>query len=307
MVALQNGPVAAPGAPVVSFQSTVPRMDAAALAVEVVDARTSDKLVEQIRRTGFDLVGIAPTTLPDAWRARFEDWLARGFHGEMNWMKRSADERAQPRVRAPWVRAVIVVALAYDRPDPEPGGIVSRISRYARGRSYHNVMRRRLRKAARVLEQYGASRVAFSSDTAPVAERELARLAGLGWIGRHSLLLHPRLGSYLFLGTLFCDLELKPGAPMASHCGTCTACVDACPTNAIVADGVVDARRCISYLNIEHRGPFDPPYDADLHGWLHGCDLCQEVCPFVARARRAGLAGDEAFSPREVWRQVRLA
>lgn len=198
-----------------------------------------------------------------------------------------------------------MVALSYAHPRPHPSrGILAWISRYVQGSSYHRVMRKRLERAASLLKEYGSRSLYLCVDTGPLPERELAVQAGLGWLGKHTLLLHPRYGSYLFLGVILTDLPLPFDSPPTDHCGSCQRCLDACPTGALVAPGVLDSRRCISYLNIEHRGAFVPPYDAPLYGLLHGCDLCQEVCPFVQRAERMGIQGDPLFAPWQRWQET---
>jgi epoxyqueuosine reductase len=201
---------------------------------------------------------------------------------------------------------MVAVALAYDRPEP-PIGLAARISRYAQGRSYHNVLRKRLRRVRRILEREGATEVEISVDAGSYLERTSAAAAGLGWLGKNSMLIHPHLGSYLFLGVALTDLAIRPDLPMVNHCGSCERCLTACPTGAIVAPGTIDSRRCISYLNIEQPpGVADPP-GVMRHGWLHGCDDCQEACPFVTAARRKGRIGDAAFRPDPRWGEWTLA
>ena len=232
---------------------------------------------------GFDLAGIAKLGPAGTFPA-FEQWLARGMAGEMRWLSRDASLRRDTRLPSRGARSAIVVALDYGGLQP-PGTI----ARYARGRDYHSVMKERLWKLAKWLETETASKVGARTyvDTGPVLERDLARLAGLGWFGKNTMLIHPRRGSFLFLGALFVNLELEPDAPFVEeHCGTCTRCIDACPTSAIVSDGVLDATRCISYLTIEKRGAIPHEWREALGTQVYGCDICQDVCPWNVRFAR---------------------
>lgn len=265
----------------------------------------SELLRREIRAIGFDDVGFAPAQLPAGPWEQYTRWRSEGNAAAMDWLARSLDVRFDPGRRFPWARSVVCVALDYDRPEPRNRGLLPRISRYAQGRDYHPMMRRRLRRAARLLGEHGASEVRFWVDDGPVAEKTFAAYAGLGWVGRHGLLVHPQRGSTFFLGVLICDLDLPSPGLMTDHCGSCRACVEACPTDAIPADGIVDARRCISYANIEAPAG-DPSAELPLAGWLHGCDICQDVCPFVGAARRRGPAGDPAFVPHARWEDMDL-
>jgi epoxyqueuosine reductase len=254
-----------------------------------------DCLKVYARRLGFDPVGIAPAAEADDF-PRLRDWLAQGFAGEMAYLHRHAEARRHPASVLPEVRSVVMVGMSYKPADEEPGG-TAKIARYARGADYHDVLRQRLnRLLAWLQEQVPGCRGRGVVDTAPLLERDFARRAGLGWMGKNTMLLNKRLGSYLFLGALLVDLDLRPDAPhQANHCGTCTACLDACPTGAFAGPGRLDARRCISYLTIELRGPVPENLRPGLGDWLFGCDICQEVCPW----NRKALAGTEpAFGPR---------
>jgi epoxyqueuosine reductase len=222
----------------------------------------------------------------------------------MIWIHRTATIRISPGVRFPWAKTAVAFALFYDHPPARKTGILPWISGYVYGRSYHRVMRKRLVRAERILREYGSKNTYISVDTGPLSERELARGAGLGWMGKNGLLIHPRYGSYLFLGIILADLAIEYDLPVTDHCGSCQRCLEACPTRAFVAPRILDSRRCISYLTIEHRGEFTPPYHSPLYGYLHGCDLCQEVCPFVQRARREKLRGDPEFEPWLRWQEL---
>ncbi|MEN8374236.1 MAG: tRNA epoxyqueuosine(34) reductase QueG [Gemmatimonadota bacterium] len=238
-----------------------------------------------------------------------ERWLADGLHGDMAYLERddAVARRLDPRARDQRLRSALVIADSYgagDLVDPADRERAT-IARYARGRDYHRVVKGRLRRLLRWLEgEVGRPLPAARAcvDTSPVLERELARTAGLGWFGRNTMLIHPRRGSYFFLGVLLTELELAPDEPFtADHCGTCRACLDACPTDALLGRDsagapVMDARRCISYLTIEHRGPIPAELRPAIGNRVFGCDICQEVCPF--NVRFATSEGDPAYAAR---------
>jgi epoxyqueuosine reductase len=247
-----------------------------------------ERLKAQARMLGCDLVGIARAGPADGFD-RLRDWLARGFAGEMDYMRRHEQARRHPASILPEVRSVILVGVSHrpvedEAADPDqPRG---KVARYARGPDYHDVLRDRLNRLLAWLhtEVPGCAGRGVV-DTAPLLERDFARRAGLGWVGKNTMLIHTRLGSYLFLGALLVDLELQPDAPhVASHCGTCTACLDACPTQAFAGPGWLDARKCISYLTIELRGPVPEELRQGVGDWIFGCDVCQEVCPWNRKA-----------------------
>jgi epoxyqueuosine reductase len=255
--------------------------------------KLEDRLKLEAHSLGFELVGIAPATEADGFD-RLRDWLARGFAGTMEYMHRHGDARRHPSSILPEVRSVIMVGMNY-RPD-EPAGLsrqdkpsgspLGRVSCYAHGSDYHDLLRERLHRLLDWLRRERPDCLGRGVvDTAPLLERDFARRAGLGWFGKNTMLLNKRLGSYFFLGALLTNLELACDAAHAtSHCGTCTACLDACPTHAFVGPGVLDARRCISYLTIEHRGDVPEDLRAGVGDWLFGCDVCQEVCPWNRKA-----------------------
>lgn len=230
---------------------------------------------------GFDLAGV--TTLgPVATFPAFAAWLAAGYSGEMQYLERGAELRSDTRHPVPGMRSAVVVALNYDGTQPK-----GTVARYARGDDYHRVMWDKLDLLGAWLhERTGATTRAFV-DTGPVLERDLARRAGLGWFGKNTMLINPRLGSFFFIGALFCDIDLVADAPFADeHCGSCTRCLDACPTAAFTAPGVLDATRCISYLTIELKGPIPEPLRVAIDDQLYGCDICQEVCPWNQKFAR---------------------
>lgn len=271
-----------------------------------ISADAKERLRAAIRECGVTLCGFTAPEIPHTEVDRLRQWLASGYGAEMDWLARTAEDRANPSRRFPWARTAVCLGLAYDRPEPRSGEVLPRISRYAQGRDYHNVLRSRLRAAMGGLQEFGATQNRAYADTGPVMERVLAERAGLGWRGKNTLVLNRTWGSMLFLAVIFTDLPVPPDTPETDHCGNCTKCLDACPTDAFPAPGVLDSRRCISYLNIEHRSDYEAPYDASLEGWLHGCDVCQEVCPFVSRARRDQRWGDPDFAPRETWGEWQL-
>ncbi|HWM87098.1 MAG TPA: tRNA epoxyqueuosine(34) reductase QueG [Kofleriaceae bacterium] len=253
----------------------------------------SRAVIEEARGLGFHRVGIAPAG-PALGIAAYEAWLAAGMHGEMLYLaapEHRAD-RADVRALLAEARAVVVVAMAYDAAlvpvERLAGRPTGQLARYARGRDYHAVMKPRLRElAARISRLVGCVVAARPCvDTAPVLERELAGRAGLGFVGKNTMLIAPGLGSYILLGELLLDVELEPSAAEAapSRCGECRACLDACPTGAFVGPFLLDARRCISYLTIENRGPIPRELRPALGQRVFGCDVCQEVCPFNAAA-----------------------
>ena len=256
------------------------------------------RLKRHARVLGFDLVGVAPAAPADGFD-RLRDWLDRGFAGEMAYMHRRAEARRHPASVLPEVRSVVMLGMNYnpDRDEDKDEGKYGRIARYARGADYHDVLRERLNRLLAWLQSERPGCIGRGVvDTAPLLERDFARRAGLGWFGKNTLLLNKRLGSYFFLAALLVDVELRPDAPFEHrHCGTCTACLDACPTEAFVGPGVLDSRRCISYLTIELKGAVPQELRRGVGDWLFGCDICQEVCPWN---RKAPAATEPGLRPR---------
>jgi epoxyqueuosine reductase len=267
---------------------------------------------------GFDLVGIAPAVTP-AGIHEFLDWLKRGYAGEMTYLERREAAYAHPRHVLDGVRSVVMLGLNYNTRSPRSGDgsrrdatgardvepamdnaaavVPARVARYAQGRDdYHDVIRRKLRQLADFLRREApGSNARGVVDTAPLLERDFARLSGLGWFGKNTMLINKRLGSWFLLAGLLVDVELEYDEPHgSSHCGTCTRCLDACPTQAFVEPYVLDARRCISYLTIEHRGQIADDLRTGMGNWLFGCDICQEVCPWN---RKAPVTHEPAFQP----------
>ncbi len=269
-----------------------------------MDAENSRALVTRIkewgRNLGFAAVRIAGPDLPGAEES-LAAWLAAGYHGEMDYMAAHGTKRARPQELLPGTRAVIVVRMDYlpDAADAEANladGNRAYVSRYALGRDYHKVMRGRLQQlAGRLAAEIGPGSYRVFVDSAPVMEVELASRAGLGWRGKHTLLLDRDAGSWFFLGEIYTDLPLPPDEPVGDHCGTCRACLDACPTGAIVAPYRLDARRCISYLTIELKGSIPEELRPLIGNRIYGCDDCQLCCPWNRFAQKASEAD---FAPR---------
>ncbi len=250
-------------------------------------ADLKQQLKEAALQLGFDAVGIAPAVPPPHYDF-FRRWLQHGYHGQMQYMARWADARGQLDRVLPGTRSVVVVLKSYNdqQRDESDAWADARISRYARRPDYHRVLKgllRRLGDELRRLVPEAQCRAVV--DTAPLLERDYGWLAGLGWIGKNTMLIHRKLGSWVFIGALLTTADIEPDDPFPTdHCGTCTRCLDVCPTDALLEPYVLDARRCISYLTIELRGALAPEDRDRLHGWLFGCDLCQEVCPWNRRA-----------------------
>ena len=262
----------------------------------------------EARAAGFDLCGIA-TAAPFALEGRaLAEWVAQGYHGEMTYMARNAPRSPAPAAVVPDVRSLVVVAIYYG--DAAPGGADDapstgprgRISRYAHGEDYHRVMEPRLRRLAEFLRERGARVARYYVDTGPVIDRAAARRAGIGWFGKNTMIITQRAyGSWVFLGEILTDLEIAPDAEAEGDCGRCRICLDACPTGAIVAPYTVDARRCISYLTIEHRGAIPRDLRPQIGDHIFGCDICQAVCPHnvrTAATRHPELAPRPETGPR---------
>jgi epoxyqueuosine reductase len=254
----------------------------------------AERIKGQAYGLGFDLVGIAAPGRAETADA-FEDWLARDYAGDMQYLPRGAEKRHDTRLPFPGAKSAIVVGLNYGGTAP-PGPI----ARYARGDDYHEVMWRMLDSLHEWVDSEVGHPTAGKSyvDTGPILERDLARRAGLGWFGKNTNLINPKLGSFFFIGTLLVDLELEPDTPFeADRCGTCTRCLDACPTTALVEPLVLDATRCISYLTIEAKGRIPVELRERIGELIYGCDICQDVCPWNESFSRDLSA--EALAPRE--------
>jgi epoxyqueuosine reductase len=269
-------------------------------------ARLRDLIDREARTAGFDVVAVTtPDTIPQA-PARLAAFVADGFHGSMGWIEETMARRSDPSTLWPDVRSIVVVAMNYG-PDHDPRAILSRpdrgaISVYAKNRDYHEVMKGRLKEIAGKIVSRAGGDVKVFVDTAPVMEKPLAEAAGLGWQGKHTNLVSRDHGSWLFLGAIFTTAELEPDRREDDHCGSCRACLDSCPTDAFPAPYRLDARRCISYLTIENKGPIPREFREAIGNRIYGCDDCLAACPWNKFARAASeaklAARDDLRAPR---------
>jgi epoxyqueuosine reductase len=250
---------------------------------------------------GFDLCGIAAVDPPPSRLGFLRDWIARGYAGDMDYLSRSIDERLDPRRVLPTAQSVVCVACVYQTPAPlsieAPRSGVAVISRYAWGDDYHDVLRPRLRALIQWMQRTAGPGFEACSlvDAGPIQEKAFAVQAGLGWMGKHTCVIHPQRGSWMVLGVVLTNAVLEADTPGVDHCGTCTRCLEACPTGAIVEPYVLDATRCLSYLTIERRGMVDSRWRSAVGREVFGCDICQDVCPWN---RRAPASDDPVWQPR---------
>jgi epoxyqueuosine reductase len=273
-------------------------------------AELKQRILGWSRDLGFQRTGVAGVDLAED-EAHLRDWLAQGQHGTMDWMARHGDKRSRPAELRPGTLRVVSVRMDYGTGDDTAAwdtladGERAYVARYALGRDYHKLMRARLQQLAdRIADEVGTFGYRVFVDSAPVLERALARNAGLGWIGKNACLIDRDTGSWFFLGEIYTDLPLPVDAPASAHCGTCTRCMPACPTGAIVAPGRVDARRCISYLTIEHEGPIPEDLRPAIGNRIFGCDDCQLACPWNKFAKRTD---EPAFRARNRLDEATLA
>ena len=261
------------------------------------DPKTATR--DQALALGFDAVGFAPAALGQQARENLRGYLLQGHHGDMGWMAETEARRADPNVLWPEAKSVIVVALNYG-PSQDPLELLGHkergnVSVYARNKDYHDILKKRVKAIARWLHgEYGAGVKVFV-DTAPVMEKPLAARAGIGWQGKHTNLVSREAGSWFFLGEVFTTLDLTPDIAESDHCGSCRRCLDACPTDAFPAPYRIDARRCISYLTIEHKGHIAQEFRKPMGNRIYGCDDCLAVCPWNKFAEPTG---EDAFLPR---------
>ena len=245
----------------------------------------SEPLKNQALLQGFDTAGVCDAR-PAPHLDFYREWLGRGMHGTMDYMSASEPLRSNPECLLPGVQSILAVTLNYNSGESSRSG--PRVARYALGRDYHKVLRAKLKKIAAWAEAENPGLQARPCvDSAPIFERDYAWLAGLGWFGKNTMLIDTKRGSWFFIGLLLLSEHFEPDAPAIGSCGTCRTCIDACPTGALVIENgrpiaTLDARRCISYQTIEHHGPLTE----NTHGWLFGCDICQEVCPLQPRSRQ---------------------
>lgn len=264
------------------------------------------RIKEKAEEIGFSKIGVAKAVILDEGGVRLRDWLARGFHGNMQWMEVAPEKRADPAKILPGVKSVISVALNYycDREHPDDPS-VGKISRYAWGDDYHDIVGKKLEELLRfILETLPGSEGKAYVDTGPVMEKVWAQRAGLGWQGKHTNIITTEFGSWVFLGELLLTAELEYDEPATDHCGSCTLCIEACPTAAIVEPYVVDSNKCISYLTIEHRGEIAEELGEHFSRWLYGCDICQDVCPWNEKFSIA--SNVQGFAPRESLMSIKL-
>jgi epoxyqueuosine reductase len=270
---------------------------------------SSASIKAQARHIGFDLCGIAAAAdLPEL--SFFAQWLARGYAGEMAYLNRSAEQRADVRRVLPSAQSVIVTGTIYNTAVPystesaDPNR--AHIARYAWGDDYHDVIGARLDALVAWMREHSPQPFDARAyvDTGPVQERVYAQHGGIGWIGKNTCVINPDVGSWIFLAEIICSLPLEPDAPAFDQCGSCTLCLDACPTRALVAPGVLDSTRCISYLTIEQRGPIPEELAESVGSHVYGCDVCQEVCPWN---QIAPSSSDPAWQPRAAWANADVA
>jgi len=261
-------------------------------------------LKQEARRLGFDFVGVTRPVLPPGYPV-YEGWLEAGHHGEMGYLAsdRARVRRADLNQVLPEVKTILVLGIHHSNPQQASPGqddrSYGRMAAYAWGDDYHEVLPARLQALIAFLEVQTGLPVPnrWYTDTGPVLERDLASLAGIGWIGKNSMLINPKAGSYFLLAEIFLGIALETDPPFESdHCGSCTRCIEACPTSCILPNRTLDARRCISYLTIELKGAIPPELRPQMENWIFGCDVCQEVCPWNLRFAPGG--GDDQFAPR---------
>ncbi|MGE4618191.1 MAG: tRNA epoxyqueuosine(34) reductase QueG [Planctomycetota bacterium] len=246
----------------------------------------SEDIIQKALQIGFHSVGISQATRsPHA--DRFLNWVEKKRFATMEWITRNPERRTDPRNSLPGAQSILTVSLPYSSaqsPQESASEAPVKFARYAKGRDYHRVMKPLLRELCESVSDGGTWNTWWSVDTSPILERDWAELSGIGWIGKNGLVIDQEIGSWFFLGAIVTDRPYRPTAPAVDHCGNCTRCIDACPTDAIVSPRTIDAGRCISYWTIEHRGNL--PVDSKLHDWAFGCDICQEVCPWNTRPAR---------------------
>lgn len=249
----------------------------------------TEKIRSEAARLGFSFVGIAKAEFMDTEARRLEMWLNKGYQGDMHYMNNYFDLRTDPRKLVEGAKSVISLLYNYHNPDKQTDPEAPKIASYAYGTDYHFVIKDKLKSLLHFINaEIGVVNGRVFVDSAPVLERDWAKRAGNGWIGKNTLLIHPKAGSYFFLAELILDLELVYDTPMRDYCGTCRRCIEACPTEAIAPEGfLLDGSKCISYLTIELRDEILPPqYQDKMSGWAFGCDICQEVCPWNRFSKR---------------------
>lgn len=244
---------------------------------------------------GFQYVGISKARFLEEEAAKLENWLSRNYHGKMSYMANHFDKRLDPTKLVPGAKSVVTLLYNYHNPAKRQDMEAPKISQYAYGKDYHFIIKHKLKELLRIVrDKIGVVEGRCFVDSAPVMERQWAALSGTGWIGKHSLLINKNAGSYFFLAELIIDLPLQYDGPIKDYCGTCTRCIDACPTNAIVDNKVVNASKCISYFTIELKGALPNEMSEKFDDWMFGCDICQQVCPWN---RFAQMHNEPLFNP----------
>lgn len=258
-------------------------------------SKYSQMIKAEAKRLGFLDCGVSKATFLEEEAPRLEEWLKRGYHGEMKWMENHFDKRLDPRKLVDGAKSVVSVILNYYPEQTQQNDEAPKIAKYAYGEDYHFVIKRKLKELnSFIQENIGQVNGRAFTDSAPIMDRAWAERAGLGWTGKHTLLLSKGTGSFYLIGELILDIDLTEDAPVSDHCGSCTKCMDACPTEAIVAPKLVDANRCISYLTIELKDQISPSFKGQMDNWAFGCDICQDVCPWNRFAKPTEV---EEFSP----------
>jgi epoxyqueuosine reductase len=242
----------------------------------------TELLRQEAFRLGFSFVGISTAGFMEPEARRLEAWLEKGYQGKMGYLENHFDKRVDPTKLVPGAKSVVSLVYNYYPSEEQRDPAAPKLARYAYGQDYHHVLKHKLKGLLYYLQaEIGDVQGRVFVDSAPVLERDWARRSGVGWVGKNTLLIHPKAGSYFFLAELIIDLELTPDGPIKDYCGTCTRCIDACPTDAIAAEGyVLDGSKCISYLTIELREAIDEQFGSQMENWMFGCDICQEVCPW---------------------------
>jgi epoxyqueuosine reductase len=242
----------------------------------------SKKIKEKALELGFLQCNIAKAKFMDEEARKLEKWLKKGYQGEMSYLDNHFDLRVDPTKLVPGSKSVLSLAYNYYTTEKQKDTLAPKISMYAYGKDYHKVVRKKLKELFSWMQlEFGKIEGRVFVDSAPILERDWARISGLGWIGKNTMLIHPKRGSYFFLGEIICDLDLEEDRAIGDYCGTCTRCIDACPTEAIHPSGyLMDGSKCISYLTIELKNQLPKEYKEKMEGWAYGCDICQQVCPW---------------------------
>jgi epoxyqueuosine reductase len=264
--------------------------------LNITDNSLQNKISTFAKELGFQSIGFAHAQKLESEAHRLEKWLDNGHHGKMGYMENHFDKRVDPTLLVPGAKTVISLSYNYHHPSKQNDPLAPKIATYAYGRDYHKVVKKKLKLLFEYLQSIaGKIEGRYFVDSAPVMEREWAARAGIGWIGKNTLLLTPGTGSYFFLAEMIVDLKMVPNLPIKDHCGTCTRCIDSCPTEAISPKGyLLDASKCISYLTIELREDIPLEFKGKMEGWIFGCDICQDVCPWNRFSKKHN---EEDFEP----------